>query len=139
MGTTIRAEVSKENQYWIPKHRYYELKHFCMQYQYWHEKIAEINLMPEFRAGNIKETSPSDPVYNLFEQRQKYWALIDIVEGAIFETTGRDDVGACLLQGITSGTSYDILEANNEYMPCSKNEYYDLYRRFFWILDRKRG
>lgn len=139
MSTTIRAEVSKDNQYWIPKHRYYELKHFCMQYPYWHEKIKMINLMPEIKPGNIKEMSPSDPVYAAYEERQKYFALIDIVEGAIFETTGRDDVGACLLQGITTGISYDILEAQNEWMPCSKTEYYDLYRRFFWILDKKRG
>lgn len=26
MGTTIRAEISRRNQYWISKHRYYELK-----------------------------------------------------------------------------------------------------------------
>lgn len=33
MSTTIRPEVSEKNQYWIEKHRYYELKHFCLQYK----------------------------------------------------------------------------------------------------------
>ncbi len=28
MGTTLRAELSEKNPYWIEKHRYYELKHF---------------------------------------------------------------------------------------------------------------
>lgn len=32
MGTTLRAELSEKNPYWIEKHRYYELKHFCLQY-----------------------------------------------------------------------------------------------------------
>lgn len=32
MGTTIRPELSEKNPYWIERHRYYELKHFCLQY-----------------------------------------------------------------------------------------------------------
>ena len=35
MSTVIRPEISKKNLYWIPKHRYYELKHFCLQYPEW--------------------------------------------------------------------------------------------------------
>ena len=35
MGTTLRAELSEKNPYWIEKHRYYELKHFCLQYPIW--------------------------------------------------------------------------------------------------------
>lgn len=30
MGTDIRATISTKNRYWIEKHRYYELKHFCL-------------------------------------------------------------------------------------------------------------
>ena len=39
MPTEIRPELSKKNKYWIPKHRYYELKHFVMQYPQWVEAI----------------------------------------------------------------------------------------------------
>ena len=35
MSTQIRPETSQKNPYWIPKHRYYELKHFVMQYPAW--------------------------------------------------------------------------------------------------------
>ena len=35
MSTQIRPEISQKNPYWIPKHRYYELKHFVMQYPAW--------------------------------------------------------------------------------------------------------
>lgn len=31
MSTTIRPELSEKNQYWLDKHRYYELKHFCLK------------------------------------------------------------------------------------------------------------
>lgn len=30
-----RAEISKKNPHYISKHRYYELKHFCLQYPEW--------------------------------------------------------------------------------------------------------
>lgn len=35
MGTTIRAQLSQKNKYYIDKHRHYELKHFCLQYPSW--------------------------------------------------------------------------------------------------------
>lgn len=35
MGTIIRPELSEKNKYWLEKHRYYELKHFCLQYPLW--------------------------------------------------------------------------------------------------------
>lgn len=38
MATVIRAELSKNNKYWISKHRYYELKHFCLQYPEWQKE-----------------------------------------------------------------------------------------------------
>ena len=35
MATTIRPEISRTSQWHISKHRYYELKHFCLQYHEW--------------------------------------------------------------------------------------------------------
>lgn len=32
---SILPEVSKKSEFWIPQHRYYELKHFCLQYRFW--------------------------------------------------------------------------------------------------------
>lgn len=35
MSTTIRPEIRNDNEWHISKHRYYELKHFCLQYGEW--------------------------------------------------------------------------------------------------------
>ena len=35
MTTTIRPELAPSDKYHISKHRYYELKHFCLQYSEW--------------------------------------------------------------------------------------------------------
>lgn len=43
MGTTIRPELSEKNPYWIERHRYYELKHFCLQYPIWKKTYEAMN------------------------------------------------------------------------------------------------
>ena len=43
MGTRIRAELSEKNKYWISRHRYYELKHFCLQYPSWRRTYAALD------------------------------------------------------------------------------------------------
>lgn len=43
MGTVIRAEISANNRYWVEKHRYYELKHFCFQYPEWKKRYRAID------------------------------------------------------------------------------------------------
>lgn len=43
MSTTIHPELSKKNEYWIEKHRYYELKHFCLQYPIWKEAYQSLD------------------------------------------------------------------------------------------------
>mgnify|MGYP002575224840 CR=1 FL=1 len=35
MRNDMRPELSQKNPYWIGKHRYYELKHFCLQSPIW--------------------------------------------------------------------------------------------------------
>lgn len=37
-----------------------------------------------------------------------------------------------------NGISYDCLKARLD-IPCCKDVYYDLYRRFFWLLNKERG
>ena len=63
MGTVIRAELSKKNKYWIERHRYYELKHFCMQYPIWKKVYSAIEgargIAPE-RILSIVRNMPSD-------------------------------------------------------------------------------
>lgn len=38
----MKAEISHKSPYWIPKHRYYELRSFCMQYPDWQKEIRWI-------------------------------------------------------------------------------------------------
>ena len=60
MSTVIRAELSKNNPYYISKHRYYELKHFCLQYNEWKKAYALCNESIIF-ASNI-DKMPSNNI-----------------------------------------------------------------------------
>lgn len=138
MSTTIRPELSERNKYWIPKHRYYELKHFCLQYPTWKKAYLALDglsrrpndLMIFSKAQNI-----SDPTARCAIAREFYQKRMALVEQSAI---GADsDLASYILKGVTEGVPFDMLKARLE-IPCSKDTYYDRYRRFFWLLSQER-
>lgn len=139
MGTTIRPEISKKNRYWIERHRYYELKHFCLQYPIWKRAYHSLDGLSKRPADLMiisKERNISDPTSKCAEAREYYLNRMKMVEQAVIQTDAA--LAEYILNGVTEGWSYDILKARLE-IPCSKDVYYDLYRKFFWILNKERG
>lgn len=138
MGTTIRPEISERNKYYIDRHRYYELKHFCLQYPGWQRAYNSIDgyLSKSMDGVMASRTNTiSDPVLRMAEVRLYYSARIGMVEEAARET----DVclGTYILRAVTEGRSYVNLKSRFN-IPCSKDVYYELYRRFFWLLSKSR-
>ena len=136
MSTTIRPELSEKNPYWIEKHRYYELKHFCLQYPIWKKARAALSSLSQRPIDAVKLTgSVGDPTAKCVEAREFYSERMGLIEKAAAET----DAELCdyILKAITQGISYDHLRARVN-VPCCKDVYYELYRRFFWILNRIR-
>ena len=100
----VRPELSKKNKYYISKHRYYELKHLCLQYTM------------------FKKENPEDNRARIIEQAAK-------------ETN--NELSDYILLGVTVGYSYNILRVRYS-IPCCQETYYNLYRKFFWLLDQAR-
>lgn len=138
MSTSIRPELSPKNCYWIEKHRYYELKHFCLQYPTWRRKYNSLICYPSSWPKLVPPTKTnviSDPVTMFVDERLFYSNRMDMLERVAKET---DEKLACyILKAITEGISYDHLRARTD-IPCCKDTYYDLYRRFFWLLSKER-
>lgn len=135
MGTVIRPEISKKNQYYLPRHRYYELKHYCLQYPDF--KRIYNNICDDIPGGVIKvktdDTVSKDD--RKIAVRQRYLDQILLIEECCKLT---DPVlGAYILKGTTQGLSYTYLRMHDN-IPCGKDMYYDLYRKFFYILDLKK-
>lgn len=138
MATTIRAELSEKNPYWIEKHRYYELKHFCLQYPVWrkaYNALDGLSKRPSDLAMFVATSTLGDPTAKCGMAKAFYSHRTDMLERIAEQT---DNVlGSYILKGVTEGWSYDILKARLE-IPCCKDTYYELYRRFFWLLNKER-
>ena len=138
MSTNIRAELSQKNPYWIERHRYYELKHFCLQYSIW--KRALVILDTDLKAFCISEPinnpSVSKPVEELALKRLYFKNRIDMVDRASSEADS--SLSNYILEAVTKGLSYDTLKSLYS-IPCCKDTYYNVYRRFFWLLDKARA
>lgn len=134
MGTVIRPEVSSRNAYYISKHRYYELKHFCLQYAEWKRAYRESDGLPSRPAGaaaRTKGSGHSNPTAIYAEARIYYKDLMRMVEENAAKAAG--DLAALMLRAVTEGMSYEHISP-----PCCKEVWYAAYRRFFWLLDKAR-
>lgn len=138
MSTIIRPELSRKNKYWIERHRYYELKHFCMQYPIW----KKLYLMsegwskkPENSDFISKTDGKGDPTAKCAMDKAYFSERIEMIEKAAKDADS--DLSDYILEGVTKGVSYDYLKTRLE-IPCCKDTYYDRYRRFFWLLNKMR-
>lgn len=138
MATVIRPSISKKNKYWIDKHRHYELKHFCLQYKTWKKIYAELldPKIPMVAMDKIPSSgTPSDPTAKRAMLKAHYSERIKLVEQAAIEADKY--LHDYILKAVTEGRSYTYLKTMLD-IPCSKDTYYERYRRFFWILNELR-
>lgn len=132
-----RPELSQKSPYYIPRQRYYELKHFCMQYNDWKKALTLIDIWetsPQHLSGVIKGTPPESPTERIALARVYYSRCIDILESCIGKLEG--SLAPYILKGVTEGLGYDILR--NRGCPCCREIYYECYRYFFWLLSKER-
>ena len=139
MATVIRPEISKDNKYWINRHRYYELKHFCLQYPIWKNALFKIqngkypiSVIDREPSSNL----PGDPTGDLAVMKIYYSERMDVIKRIANETDKY--LAEYILKAVTEGLSYSFLKSRLD-IPCSRDMYYDRYRRFFWLLSQERN
>lgn len=135
MTNKIKPELSEKNKYWIPKHRYYELLHFCLQYPEWKSAYKSISYISASNMSDRK-TDQGDPVSKAVEKLMFYQERMDTVDNALKEAD--PSLYIYLFKGVTENLSYDIIRVNMN-IPCCRETYYEAYRRFFWLLDKARN
>ena len=139
MATLIRPEISRKNKYYIDKHRHYELKHFCLQYPKWKKAYAELLDLgiTLSKTDNIRGSSIISKPTERFALEKVYYAnRIKMVERAAMEADKY--LWTYILKAVTEGLSYTYLQTKLG-IPCSRDTYYDRYRKFFWLLSEARG
>ena len=139
MCTSIRPEISAKNKYWISRHRYYELKHFCLQYPIWKKAYATLDELC-ISAANLEIVTaysgfPGDPTAKCSIAKVYYSDRINMIEKAA--VAADKELCAYILKAVTEDLSYTYLKTRLN-IPCSKDTYYDRYRKFFWLLSKER-
>lgn len=138
MATRIRPELSVNNKYWISKHRYYELKHYCLQYPIWKSAYAAfddtgipLSMIEKFPTSNM----PGDPTGKRAVMKAYYKEKIKLLENVAMEADPY--LHKYILKAVTEELSYNYLRSKLD-IPCGRDMYYDRYRKFFWLLSQKR-
>ncbi len=131
-------EISKKNKYWIEKNRYNELKYFCLQYPIWREaynSLSSLSKRPSDLEIFTKNTSNISPTEKCAEARLKYKNLMSKIEQSALETD--NELHSYILIAVTEGLSFETLKLKHN-IPCGRRKYYELYRLFFYILNKRR-
>lgn len=138
MATKIKPELSRKNKYFIEKHRYYELKHFSLQYIIWKKAYAALDNLskrPDDLASIKSKGVVSDPTARTAIAKDSYRRKIDMIEQAAEEAD--KELAPYIILGVTEGLSYDNLYTYHQ-IPCCRDVYYDRYRKYFWALNKIR-
>ncbi len=132
MGNHEKTELSKKNQHYISKHRYLELKHFCLQYPEWIEELKEIDGIVGHGDNEIKgDRQASDPTADAAIRRLMLQKNIDLIKRAVQETDS--SLFYWLFLAVTEERSYTYLREVKG-IPCCREVFYKKYREFFYVL-----
>ena len=140
MSTKIKPELSKKNPHYISKHRFYELRNYCLQYYEWKAALRNAdgyNCKSRFIVVDPNEDMMKESyVEKAVITREDLQLRIHTIELAADVTD--KELAPWILKGVTIPASYDYLSMR-EGIPCSRDTYYKRYRKFFCVLDKLRG
>lgn len=137
MNNQQRAELSKKNPYWIPRDKYYELLYFSRQYwTMWQEKKELLRTYPSISYDeHYAGTDISNPVEKAVVRVSHLTDMMKLIEDTVKEVD--PDIYKWLLNGVTTDKSYEYLSQKMG-LPMSRSAYYERYRKYFFLLSKKR-
>ena len=137
MSTNIRPEISSRNPYSIEKEKYYELKHFCLQYPSWRkERTRLINQPRDYQLKeHVSHSDVPNPTEAVAIKLTELSDKMELVESTAKEADG--EIGQYVLLVVTGVATYQYLKTRMQ-IPFSRDAFYEVYRRFFWLLAQKR-
>ena len=131
----VRSEMSPNNKWWISKHRFLELYHYCLQYKEWKDEYESLDGKKSINYDGMPHgTNTGDPTYDLAVRRVELKNKIQMVQMTSHET----DIALqkYILEGVTNeNATFEYLYFKMG-MPCSRNTYYERRKKFYWLLDK---
>lgn len=132
--TEIRPTTKK---WTLDKHEFYAVYHYALNYEKFVRKRAELKAT-ELKGlaydGMPHSKDPGDPTGSIASQIAEYTAKIEAIEDTAKEV---DPVLAeFILYAATHDVSYEYLRYKLE-MPCGHSRYYELRRKYYYLLSKK--
>lgn len=132
----LKPELSEKSKWYLPKHRYYELRHFCLQYKDWQKQLSMLEATQTSELADRRmSTKRSNPTERIAMMRATLSENIRVVEDTV--KLANPELAKWLLIGVTESRSFDNLKTILD-IPCERDMYYNCYRKFFWLLSRNR-
>lgn len=113
-----------KTEYELSKHRFYELKHFCLQYPEWEFSYNLLDGFSKEASQNEGDTTSRDGIRRA--DLQYKMTLVQETCSDICEDY-RDEVFRYVILGIRPNLSSD------------QQDFWYYYRKFFWELSRRKG
>lgn len=130
----------QKGKYQIEKHVFYAVLHYAYNYNDWKRELSGLTDTSKAitYSDMPKGFNPNaDPTADLAIRREKILCKIRPIEDAAHEADA--DLWDYILLGVTNeNITYNHLKTLRD-IPCGKNAYYDMRRRFYWILAHKLG
>lgn len=127
MSRASKSELKRTSRYYVEKNRYHELRYFCLQYGIWQKRRNSLI--------GLATTHNREPTEQEAFERIALEKKIKMVEFSASQAAF--ELSHWLLIGVTTGLPYDKINARDQ-VPCGRELYYTMYRKFFWILDQLR-
>ena len=123
--------------YGLTKHRFLELKYFCLQYDEWKKELEQLRdtIKSADTTGQPVSNYPEHPTEILAIKRAELSYKCDLIEETAREAGG--DIWKYVLLGVTKEENTYTRLTKMCGMPCCRNVYYEKRRKFYYVLSNK--
>lgn len=140
--TKIRAELSKNNPWYIEKYAFRTVYYFALQYPSWKLQYAD-TIGSAVKAidndGMPRGSETGDPTSRIAMRSSVLRSNIDLIESTAL--TAGEDLAEFILYAVTNeGVTYKYLTCGQcklGKIPCGRNEYYQRRRMFYYLLSKR--
>lgn len=138
----VRTTVSRRSETFLPRHRYLELVHLCLQYDDMKAErraildasVSAVQIHEGPAAPGPSQISPTEQkAIRAAELSRKIDAITRCAHAA-----GGPRMAPRILRSVTKEVGYDQIAAKEGGpLPVGRRTFYAMRRRFFWLLDQE--
>lgn len=126
----VWVNFSKRGKYYISKHAFLTVLHFCMQYDDWLREYRDSVGLRGVQS-NTSTSGVGDPTAAQAIRLEELSQRIEMIERTANEAD--PSLHPYLLRGVTTeGMTFDMLKAQG--IPCERKMYYDRRRKFYYMM-----